>query len=235
MIVAVLSVIGGIFFLAAFARYNGAAVLKDWELLLSSTGRRTIADLESALELDRLLAERAHGKARSARARNEVDEAVRLLGLATAVVDEAVQGRLKRLRVIATFSRMVSAYLPVPPLVPTGFHVLEIATLAGLARLVHEIVVGTRDRLRFRIAVLAACYRLLRRAARRSAAAAGRDPLLHPPWDAFRLGLADLETLDREHVRSLHLLLVALAKSSGAQAVPAGPPQQSPSGRAGPS
>ena len=223
MMAAAIAIVGGIAFLALFARYNGAAVLKDWEFLLSSRGQRSIAELEEALDLDRLLAARAQGKAASARERRDLDEAVRLLGLAVVVVEEAIEGRLKRLRLMATFSRMVSAMLPVPPLVPSGFRVPEIATLAGLSRLVHEVLVGTRDRLRFRIAVLAACYRLMRRTARRSAGAASRKPLAEAPWAALDHGLADLETLDEEHVRSARLLLLALAKTVDAEAYGTGP------------
>jgi hypothetical protein len=207
-----LSVLGGILFLAAFARYSALGTFKDWERLLSPARRRVIQELEQDLALDTVLAGRAHGKAVRARESDEIDEALRLLDLAGAVIEEAVPSRLKRLQALTALCRMATALLPIPALLPSHFRLAEIATLAGAARLVHGILVGTRERFAFRISVLGLCYRLVRRAARKSTAEARKQPRSAAPWRAFDQGLSDLIALDEAHAESVRLLLLSFAE-----------------------
>ena len=119
--------------LALVGRYNAELVLRNWDALLSPAALEALRRLEERVELDAVLATRAHGKAGRALRERRLAEASRLVGLAASVVRDAVPDRLSRLRGMAVCCRMASALLALPPLVPGSFRLREIATLAGFA------------------------------------------------------------------------------------------------------
>ena len=74
-------------------------------------------------------------------------------------------------------------------LMPRGFRLRHIVTLAGVAALAHYFVVGSYERFRLRLQVLKLAYRLVLLSLRRSVGAVRLDPLASPAWehvDAFK-------------------------------------------------
>jgi hypothetical protein len=207
----VLPLLGGGVFLYAVGRYNIRSVLREWESLLTPEGQRALAALRDHVELDALLAQDAHAKARRERRRQRFSEAARLLDLAARVIAQAVPDRLGRLRAMAVCSRMVAALLPMRPLLPRSFRLRELASVAGICALLHHLLVASEERFRLRLWAMAAGYRIVLGIARRSASTveSGADGS-EVPWGRFDAALSDFQALDREHVESFRVLLLAL-------------------------
>ena len=206
----VLSVVGGGLFLALVGRYNAELVLRRWEALLSPAALDALRRLEERVELDSLLAARAHRQAGRAMSERRLAEASRLVALAASVVHEAVPDRLARLRGMAVCCRMASALLVMPPLVPGAFRLREIATLAGLSSFLHHILVAAAERFRLRLWTLEACYRVVRGVSAGSSTRLQSDPSGSRPWESFAAALHDFAALDREHIEAFRVLLLAL-------------------------
>jgi hypothetical protein len=211
MLVWLLPVFGCVVFLSVFAAYNRAAVLRDWEFLLSADVRRKVGALEESVAQDHHLAERAHRKARGALERADREEAVRMLGLAALVIREAIPDRLTRLKGMAVCCRMASALIPLPPLLPRDFKLRRVATIAGAGALLHAILVGMDERFRLRLFVLRLSYQALLLVSDRSAAQVASDTAQSPAWSRFSDALGDFKTLDAAHVESFRALLVSMA------------------------
>lgn len=213
MLLWILPVAGGALVLFLYGRYNLAAVMHDWEMMLTPSGRRALATLGGQVELDAVMADQTYAAARAARGRADYREAVRLLDLSLSVVGEAVPDRLSRLRAIAVCSRMASAIMPTPPLSARAFRLPALSAGMGIGGMLHYLAVNTRDAFALRLHLLAWAFRLVFWHAARAASTAREDARPEAPWSEFADGLADFKTLDREHVEAFKVLMMSLAAS----------------------
>ena len=103
----------------ALGRYHHRSRLEQWRQLLEPAADDAVQALTESCALDSAMAEDAYVGALRARSRSDITQAVRLLGLACRVIEEATPSRLHRLRVMSRLMRMTMAILPVEA-VPTS-------------------------------------------------------------------------------------------------------------------
>jgi hypothetical protein len=192
-------------------RYKLRDVQGDWSALLSGRASRKARELEEGLALTTFMAEDTLAAAKTARDRQDLVEAVRLLDVACGVLREALPDRLTRLSAMSRFARMVTAVVPLPPLLPAGLKLRHLSHLATLGRIVHHLLASTQERFRWLCLVLGWCYRAVGREAEASVATVQVSPAHAPAWKHFEDSLADFGTVDAKHVEAFRALLASLA------------------------
>ena len=192
-------------------RYRLRDVQGDWSALLSGRASRKTRELEEGLALTSFMAEDTFAAAKAARDQQNLVEAVRLLDLACGVIREAIPDRLARLSAMSRFARMVTAVVPLPPLLPSGLKLRNLTRLATLGQMVHHLLASTQERFRWLCLVLGWCYRAVGRSADASVATAQISPAHAPAWKQFEDSLADFGTVDAKHVEAFRALLASLA------------------------
>ena len=194
----------------ALVRYRLRDTVGDWSALLLGSGRQRVRELKDELALTALMAEDTFEAARRAQAREEHQEAARLLTLAFEVIQDVVPDRLDRLRAMSKLSRMVLAVVPLDPLLPRDLALPQLVRLAVLGRVVHHLLASTQERFRWLCLVLGWCYRSVARDLR-----ASRDLVENPgqvrAWARFELGLKDFTALDRKHLEAFSVIVASLA------------------------
>jgi len=191
-------------------RYNARAIERDWEMMLTAKGRGAIEALELQVLCDGAAVESARIGALSARERADYTQATRLAGLAYRAVEEATPDRLKRLRAMGVCIRMATAILPVPALKPRNFKLTQLASLAGLSKFIHHLLVSTGERFLLRLYVLGLGYRIITRSLSGSSASVKNDVGDVWAWDIFDRATSDWSTLEREHVESFRVFVLSL-------------------------
>ncbi len=195
---AIVAIVGGILLLLALSLQDQRAQAAVWEELLEPGAARAFRDLEERFARERQAAEFAYAGADASRARGDVDEAIRLLGLGLTYLEDLGRERREMLRDMAIYSRLVSAIVPLPPLQPRQFRLDELRGLAGFGALAHYLLVATVERFRLRLWILRRGFGV---AVRALAPASRRIPAAR----------ADYETLEVETARSGEALAEALA------------------------
>ena len=197
--------------LFVLGRRNERAVKRDWALLLSPTGQKLYKRLESRVQGDLALADVTYEKAFEVHELGSVDEAIRLLDVGYRVIENFAPSMLKLLAAMATFSRMVSAMVPVRPLRPRDFKIAEIVSLAYLNGLLHQFLVSTSERYRLRVYVLGRCFgvatRYLLTSTRRISR---REPEAEREWQQILAVREDFQSLTDESLESLRVLITSL-------------------------
>jgi len=140
----------------------------------------------------------------------QMEEAVRLLGLAYSVVEQTTPDRLTRLKAMSLCCRMAAAIVPLPPLRPADFRLRQLATEAGLAAALHDLLFTTGERFRLRLGLLRFGFHLVLRTMRRSLEQLKRSPGAPPSWADFASAKDDFKKLDLDHTRSLQALMASL-------------------------
>jgi len=195
-----------------FGRRNEHAVRQDWELLLTPRGEKVYHSIEGRVRSDMALANLTYDEAFSVRALGSVDEAKHLLDVGYKVIERFSPSVLQLLTTMARFSRMVSAMAPVAPLQPKDFRLTEIASLAYLNGILHQFLVSTAERYRLRVYILGQSFGLATRALLRSTRRIVRDePEAEQEWDQIESVREDFETLTRDSLDSLRVLLTSLS------------------------
>lgn len=192
------------------ARYRHERTVKQWDQLLSPGMRFAVQSLELEVQTDAAMAESGLRGAQQARERNELAEAVRLLELSCAAVEQATPSRLKRLRAMAVLIRMATALVPVRPLRMRDYHLRELIAVVGVGAALHQVLVSALERFLLRLQVLGIGFRLTLRVlvgARRQAAT---TPMARRPWGDYERALEDWKTLDREHLETFKSLAKSL-------------------------
>jgi hypothetical protein len=191
-------------------RYKLKDVQGDWSALLSGRASRKARELEEDLGLTSLMAEDTFAAAQAAR-QEQGAEAIRLLALACNVIQEAIPDRVARLKAMSRFARMVSAIVPLGPLLPREVRLRSVSRLAAVGRIVHHLLASTQERFRWFCLVLGWCYRATAADLGVSSSTAERAPTSAAAWTRFENGLSDFRTLDAKHVEALRALLASLA------------------------
>jgi len=106
--------------------------------------------------------------------------------------------------------RMATAILPVPPLKPRNFQLTQMASLAGLSKFIHHLLVSTGERFLLRLYVLGLGYRIITRSLSGSSASVKNDVGDVWAWDIFDRATADWSTLEKEHVESFRVFVLSL-------------------------
>jgi hypothetical protein len=164
-----------------FGRRNERAVRRDWQLLLTPKGEDVYRTIEGRVQSEMELANLTYDEAFSFRELGSVEEA------------------------------KVSAMAPVTPLRPRDFRLTEIASLAYLNGLVHQFLVSTAERFRLRVYILGQSFGLATRALLRSTKRiAGGEPEAEREWDQVDAVRQDFDTLTRDSLDTLRVLLTSL-------------------------
>jgi hypothetical protein len=206
------SVVGCLVILYLLARRNERAVRRDWELLLTPKGEQLYRSIESRVSSEMELANITYDEAFTVRGLGSVEEAKHLLDVGYKVIEKFSPSMLRLLAAMSTFSRMVSAMAPVPPLRPQGFRLAQIASLAYLNQVLHNFLVTTAERYRLRVYILGRSFGLASRFLLASTKRiVGGEPDTGKDWEQIQFIREDFKTLTDESLESLRVLLTSLA------------------------
>jgi len=193
-------------------RRNERAVRRDWDLLLTPRGEKVYQSIEGRVQTEMALASITYDEALSVRALGSVEEAKQLLDVGYKVIERFAPSMLQLLATMAKFSRMVSAMAPVAPLRPRDFRLTEIASVAYLGGILHQLLVSTSERFRLKLYILGQSFGLATRALLRSTRRIVHDePEAEQEWEQVELVRKDFETLTRDSLDSLRVLLTSLS------------------------
>ena len=191
--------------------HSEQAALREWEMILNPEGARLYDHVSLQVAFENTKVQESYSHAERARGEGQLDQALRFLAIGSRVVGECSESLAALLRSVWILSRSAAAIAPVPPLRLRDFRSRELATLAGLHTLGHHLLVTTRERLQFRLAVLRCAVRasatLLRRATWRTREAPGKAA----GWARIGSLRADLGTITDESLLSLRAVLASLA------------------------
>jgi hypothetical protein len=206
------STVGMLVMLFLLGKRNERAVRRDWELLLTPRGEKVYRNLERRVQTERELATLPYDEAIIVHELGSVDEAIRLLDAGYRAIEHFAPNMLRLLGAMATYSRMVAAMAPAPPLNPRRFRLAQIVSLTALGRLLHEFLVSTGERFRLRVYILAQSFSVaLRFLVRSRGKIADRDPEAEREWQQIKAIRHDIEALTDESLESLRVLLTSLA------------------------
>ncbi len=209
-------VLGAVVVLFVQGLRNERAAAHDWASLLSPQRSSLLRRAQGQLDDGLTLAEVAYRRAGTLRQLGSTAEAIELLKTGYMLIDRFAPDLLRLLAMMAVYSRMVSAIVPVRPLSAVPFQTTGMSILARLSGLIHHMLVNTVERFRFRLYVLGYGVRLLLRGLARSTTrlvhwrTRGEPASPADEWleiDAIR---ADFRTLTAESVESLRALLMSL-------------------------
>lgn len=196
------------------ARRNERAVREDWETLLTPKGEKLYRSMEGRVRSELGMAELTFEHAQVYRELGTVDEALRLLDVGYKVIEKFSPSMLRLLAAMATFSRMVSAIAPVPPLKPQDFKLVQIASLAYLNAMLHQFLVSASERFRLKVYILGRSFALASRYLLKSIRTIGSpatEAEKQREWEQIIAIRSDFQSLTDESLDSLKLLLTAMA------------------------
>jgi hypothetical protein len=191
------------FVCVGYGRYQRAAVLRDWEAMLTAAGQRAIQRTQERMRLDALMVDHSYARAVAAVERQEAAEVRRLLESAAYVLTQATRDRVSRLRGMLVCARMAAAIMPVHPLPPLKFKLRRLVTLAGLGATLHYFLVTPLERFALRAYVTLIGLQLALRVATRATS--------RTDTATFGKARGDWGTLDEAHLESFRALLSSLA------------------------
>ena len=201
--------------LTILARRNERKVSSDWEHLLSPEGEQALTTASGSVESNTALIDVALGEAKKIKQLGDLDEALRFLSVGTKVIEEFTPSLLDLLTVMTKFSRMVSAMAPVEPLVPTDFNLAELTNLAHLHKLLHQMIVSSKQRFRLKLFVIAKGVSIASHYLRVEIQnIITRKSLVEQEWEQVERIGRDFNRLAEESVRSFRALLEALSSEA---------------------
>ena len=207
-----LSAVGGLIVLFLLGRRNERAVRRDWDLLLTPRGEKLYHSIARRVQGEMELADLTYEEAFTIRQLGSIQEAEHLLDVGFKVIERFAPTMLRLLSAMATFSRMVSAMAPVPPLRPQGFRLPQLMSLAYLNQLLHQFLVSTAERFRLRVYIIGRGFGLATRfllgSTRRIL---DKAPDHEREWEQIEAIRGDFQTLTDESLASLRVLLTSLA------------------------
>jgi hypothetical protein len=200
------------------ARRNERKVRSDWEHLLSPDSELVLTTAQGSVRDNAHLIGVTLSEATQIRKLGDLDEALRFLKIGTSVIEEFTPSLLALLGVMTKFSRMVSALAPVDPLVPADFHLAELTSLAHLHKLLHQMIVSTKQRFRLKLFIIAkgismTSHYLLTQIRN----IVSRKTEAEQEWEQVERIGCDFNRLAEESVRSFRTLLEALSSDAARQ------------------
>jgi hypothetical protein len=187
-------------------------VWRDWELLLTPRGEKLYNSVSRRVQTQLRLADTTYDEAFGVRELGSLEEAKHLLDVGFRVIENFAPGMLQLLSAMGTFSRMVTAMTPLPPLSPHSFRLAQLVSLAYLHQVVHQFLISSCERFRLRLYVLGRGFglatRLLLASTRRITSGA---PAQDREWDQVQAIREDFQTLTDESLATLRALLTSLA------------------------
>jgi hypothetical protein len=199
--------------LVVLGRRDERKVRRDWEVLLSRRSEQVYDSLRGRFDSEVALATLTYERAFEVRGKNRLAEAKRLLDVGYGLIEKLAPDMLKLLAAMATFSRMVSAIVPVAPLRPQDFRVAQLASLAYLGRLLRHVLVTSTERFRLHVYILGRSFALATRHLLQATRRILRDePGQDRQWTAVDDALQDVRTLTDKSLETLRALLQALER-----------------------
>ena len=207
-----LSALVGVVVLIIARRRSERTVAEDWDVLLTPKGQEVYTNIHERVtgELRTL-----HGTLNQAFVTNElgsVEEAIELVQLGYRVIERFSPNMMKLLSTMATFSRMVSAMVPVEPLKPADFQLKQVVSIVYLGRVLHRVLVTAGERFRLKVYILGQGFGVAMRYLVRSMdRIVHRDSEADKEWATVSAIQEDLQTLSQESLKSFRALVVSLA------------------------
>ena len=211
LIIPALLLIVGWVALLVLVRRNEGKICLDWENLLRGEKAEWYKDTKSGIENNTSLIRMTMKEARDIRQLGDLEEALRFLKIGGDIIQEFTPGLLCLLREMMKFSRMVSAMVPVSPLLPSDFHLAEMNNLAVLNQMLHQIVVSAKQRFRLKLRIIATGVKvtsgyLMTRISR----VLTRRSTTEQEWDEILAAGQDFQQLSSESVESFKNLMASL-------------------------
>ena len=149
----VMLVIGWIAFVI-LVRRDEEKVQSEWVALLSPASERIFQEARADIEANTTRVEVAVNEAIEIRELGDLDEAIRFLNLGGDIIQRFTPNLLSLLSVMMKFSRMIGAIAPVNPILPQGFHLAELTSLAHLNGMLHRVLTSAKQRFRLKLYIL---------------------------------------------------------------------------------
>ena len=193
-------------------RRDEEKVQSEWVALLSPASERIFQKARADIEANTTRVEVAVNEAIEIRELGDLDEAIRFLNLGGDIIQRFTPNLLSLLAVMMRFSRMIGAIAPVNPILPKGFHLAELTSLAHLNGILHRMLTSAKQRFRLKLYVLGkgisiTSHYLVKRIGNIVTHRSSEDS----DWEQILGVEQDFQRLSNESVESFQNLLQALS------------------------
>ena len=197
------------------ARRDEEKVKSEWAMLLSPSSERVFRQARRDIEANTMQVEVAVKEAMDVRQLGDLDEAIRFLNLGGDIIQRFTPNLLALLSVMMRFSRMIGAIAPVDPILPNGFHLAELTSLAHLNGMLHRLLTSAKQRFRLKVYILGKGISITSHyLVRRIASIVTRRSSVDQEWEEILGVEQDFQKLSNESVQSFQNLLQALSTDS---------------------
>ena len=197
------------------ARRDEEKVQSEWAMLLSPSSEQVFRQARRDIEANTMQVEVAVKEAMDVRQLGDLDEAIRFLNLGGDIIQRFTPNLLALLSVMMRFSRMIGAIAPVNPILPNGFHLAELTSLAHLNGMLHRLLSSAKQRFRLKIYILGKGISITSHyLARRIGSIVTRRSSVDQEWEEILGVEQDFQKLSNESVQSFQNLLQALSTDS---------------------
>lgn len=204
--------IGSCVVLLLLAYRNTPPSTDEWDRLLTEEAKRLLDSMSMQGQSDGAMAADALSRAMEAKSGMAFGEAIRLVDLSCAVLEEAAQDRMSRLKSMALAIRMASAIHPVPGTPLAAPRLWEVRSLLAFGSLLHHMLMTAAERFLLRVVVLRYAYYLAARAMKGGAAKIHEDPSALAAWARCDAAVKDvMVSLDPAHLEAYRVLLASIA------------------------
>jgi hypothetical protein len=197
------------------ARRDEEKVQSEWAMLLSPSSERVFRQARRDIEANSMQVEVAVKEAMDVRQLGDLDEAIRFLNLGGDIIQRFTPNLLALLSVMMRFSRMIGAIAPVNPILPNGFHLAELTSLAHLNCMLHRWLTSAKQRFRLKVYILGKGISITSHyLVRRIGSIVTRRSSVDQEWEEILGVEQDFQKLSNESVQSFQNLLQALSTDS---------------------
>lgn len=203
-------VVGGVALLFARGLLDQVVTLRRWECEVAPWGEQAYAEVEQRLGGESRLLELACARASTAHANGAEEDALRMLEIASAWAVRWSPDMQHMLRRMSAVSWLAAVVAPIGPVAARDFRLPRLYRLAGLSRVLHQILVSTPERFRLRAWILRHGFSFAseRLALSTKSLRAGGSAA---EWKGVEAARADLGTLTRESLVTFRTLLASLS------------------------
>ena len=207
----VMLVIGWIAFVI-LARRDEEKVQSEWVALLNPSSERILQQARTDIEANTTRVGVAMKEAMEVRELGDLDEAIRFLDLGGDIIQRFTPNLLSLLSVMMRFSRMIGAIAPVNPILPGGFHLAELTSLAHLNGMLHRLITSAKQRFRLKLFILGKGISITSDyLVKRIGSIVSRRSSEDQEWEQILGAEQDFQRLSNESVQSFQNLLQALS------------------------